>query len=124
VRREKSEARIQREILLALGAEPDFYLDTNPVGRATYMSQDGKPYTVPYGFGGVGAPDLVGFLEVPGRDCAAVVGLEVKRPGENPRPEQEQTHARWRRRKALVYVVRSVEDARAALADARKRVQG
>jgi hypothetical protein len=117
----KSEAQIQAEVMDAIGAEPDFYLLRNSVGRASYLSEDGRPYTVPYGLE-VGSPDLVGFLKVPGKPFAAVVGIELKRPGEKPTRDQVKCHARWSARGALVYVVCSVEEARAALADARKAV--
>jgi hypothetical protein len=116
----KSEAQIQREILLEIGSEPDLLLLVNSVGRAKYESSDGKPYTVPYGLG-VGSPDLVGLLA--GRDgLARWFALEVKRDGEEPRPEQVKCHEIWKRRGALVYVARSAADARAALEDARGRI--
>lgn len=116
-----SEASVQREILLEIGSEPDLLLLVNSVGRAKYDSPDGKPYTVPYGLG-VGSPDLVGLLS--GTDgIARWFAIEVKRPGEEPRPEQVKCHEVWRRRGALVYTAHSPEEARAALENARERVR-
>lgn len=115
-----SEAEIQRRIEAALGAEPDLLLLKNSVGRANYVSDAGKPYTVPYGLG-VGSPDLVGLLMTPA-GFAAWFCIEVKRPGEQPTPAQLKCHAIWRRFGARVAVCTSVEEARAALADARKVV--
>jgi hypothetical protein len=115
------EAEIQRQIEEALGAEPDLLLLRNSVGRAEYVSETGQQYTVPYGLG-VGSPDLVGMLAVPGRELAAWFCIEVKRPAEEPTPHQTKCHGIWRRFRALVYVCCSVDEARAALADARARV--
>lgn len=112
-----TEAELQRRILAALGSERDLLILTNSVGRASYLSDDGRPYTVPYGLG-EGSPDLVGMLLSPS-GLACWFCLENKLPGEKPRANQEKCHAIWRRFGALIYVAHSVEEAKAALTDAR-----
>jgi hypothetical protein len=117
-----SEAHIQREIEREIGAEPDVLLIKNSVGRARFMDEaSGKQYTVPFGLG-VGSPDLVAQLRTP-LGLAVWIGLEVKRPGEEPTTEQRKCHAQWSAFGTLVYVVRSVDDAKAAIADARLTVK-
>ena len=113
MRRTTLEVRIQREIELALGAEPDLLLMRNSVGRATFVKADASVAHVPYGLG-VGSPDLVVILD--GRWFA----LEVKAKEGELSAEQVKVHGIWRRFGALVFVVRSVADARAALEQARK----
>jgi hypothetical protein len=114
VRREKLESEIQRRIEAEIGAEPDLLLFKNSVGLARYVDGDGKEFRVPYGLG-TGSPDLVGILAPWGRWFC----LEVKVPGEEPRPEQVKSHAVWRRFGAYIRSVTSPEEARAALEDAR-----
>lgn len=114
------ESTLQRQILRAIGAEPDVYVLVNAVGQATFFTEQGRQYHVTYGLED-GSPDLVLFVQ--GRDgLARVVGLEVKRPGEHPRENQSVCHARWRARGALVYVVHSIDEAKAAVVDARRVV--
>lgn len=115
------EAEVQRRILLALGAEPDLFILVNSVGRASYVSDQGKPYTVPYGLG-EGSPDLVAMLTGPD-GLARWLAIEVKVPGEEPRANQVSAHKLWRSRGALVYVCHSADEALAALADARSIVR-
>lgn len=116
------EAEIQRQIEDALGSEPDVLLLRNSVGRAKFFSEvTGTTYTVPFGLG-VGSPDLVALLTLPGVPLACWLCIEVKRPGEHPTEEQRKCHAIWRRFGALVYVARSAEGAKRALLDARARV--
>ena len=125
-RRSKLEKVVQREIELALGAQPDLMLLRNSLGLAKYVSDDGKAFSVPYGLG-EGSPDLVGIL----RSCVQWnafrtldVGrwfcLEVKAPGEKATDEQEKCHDVWRKFGAFVAVVDSAEAARAALERARR----
>ena len=65
-------------------------------------------------FGQVGSPDLLGAVPVGGLPLA--IGVEVKRPGERPRPEQRRWHAAARRSTGLdVIVARSVDEAIAGL---------
>ncbi len=120
-RRDSLESKIQREIELALGAEPDLLLLRNSVGEAAFFNRDGKRYQVPYGLG-VGSPDLVGLL-LGGGSCAVWFCLEVKRPDEDLTKDQVKCHEVWRRFGALVFVVRSVDEACAALQTARGRAR-
>lgn len=122
MKRDKLETKIQADIEAALGAEHDLLLLRNSIGKARFFTDEGKAYTVPYGLG-VGSPDLVGILrvDVPGDVPFAVwFCLEVKAPEGTVDPEQHKCHAIWRRFGALVYVVRSVADAKEALAKARR----
>ncbi len=112
---DRLENPIQRDIELDLGALPDLLLLRNNVGRAVFVNEsDARQYSVPYGLG-TGSPDLVGILGPEGRFFC----LEVKAPGEVPRPEQEKCHRTWRNFGAFVATVDSVGSARAALERAR-----
>jgi len=112
------ETIIQRNIEAAIGAEPDFLLLRNSVGKAHYTNEKtGKTYHVPYGLG-EGSADLVGVLAPWG----TFIGMEVKDPNGVVEPHQGHNHEVWRRFGALVYVVRSVEDARQALKQARQHI--
>lgn len=115
MRRARLEKQIQSEIMAALGAEPDLLLLRNSTGLAKYTDErTGKTFHVRTGLG-VGSPDLVGILAPSGR----WVCLEVKAAEGDVQPEQRKCHAIWRGFGAFVAVVRSVEEARAALAEAR-----
>lgn len=123
--RSELEKKIQRDIEADMGAEPDLLLLKNSVGLATYFNDQGKEFKVPYGLG-VGSPDLVAMLRISVAHESIGVGaiaawlcLEVKCPGEEATDEQKKVHAIWRRFGALVFVVHSVKEARAALAIAR-----
>lgn len=117
------ERQIQNAIFAALGAEPDLLLLRNNIGVADYPDPEtGKVAKVAYGLG-VGSPDLVAFLEVPGRGIAAALAWEVKQPGEGPTPAQRKCHGIWRRFGVRVAVVHSVDEARDALAAAREAVR-
>lgn len=125
MKRDVLEKKIQRDIEAAIGSEPDFLLLRNSVGQAQYVNDDGKTFFVPYGLG-VGSPDLVGALQIPAsalarraNTVALFVALEVKAPEGVVEPEQKTCHDIWRSFGVLVYVVRSVDDARNALDDAR-----
>ncbi len=116
------EGVIQSEIEAAIGAEPDLLLLRNTVGTGKYYDDQGNVRFVTYGLG-KGSPDLVGLLR--GANGVAVwFCLEVKAAGRYVRfqPTQEPTIEQWRSFGALVYVVTSAQEARAALADARKTV--
>ncbi len=115
MKRQTLEPEIQRRIEAAIGAEPDVLVLRNSVGTARHVSRDGREYFVPYGLG-VGSPDLVCVVAPLGR----LVGLEVKCPGEEPSAEQRHCHEVWRRFGAFIAVVRSPEDARAAIEEVRR----
>lgn len=113
------ETIIQRNIQLALGAESDFLLlPKNTVGMAKMPVGDGQLAQYPVGLGD-GSPDLVGILSPWGR----WVCLEVKTPKGRAEETQKKCHAVWRRFGALIYQVRSVDDAEKALRDARERTR-
>ena len=113
------ENALQRDIQAAIGAEPDLLLMKNSVGHARFVDDEGRRYTVPFGLG-KGSPDLVGILAPHG----VWLALELKVPGEDATAEQSKVHEVWRRFGALVYVVHSVDEARAALIDARAITEG
>lgn len=118
------ETRIQREIQLALGAQPDLYLMRNSVGMAMHaqlLPGGGVVQRrVPYGLE-VGSADLVALLAVGDSDQRRALwfALEVKCPGETPTQEQIDSHARWRKFGAWVDVVTGVEEAVSSLNRAR-----
>lgn len=138
-RRTTLEKQIQRDIEADLGAERDLLLLRNSVGKATFTDEEeGEQFHVPYGLG-VGSPDLVAILRISPRGVARtttgrIVGhtaahgpvlgawfcLEVKADDEEATDEQKKVHAIWRRFGALVFVVHSVKEARAALEEARR----
>jgi hypothetical protein len=116
-RRDPREAVIQNAIEAELGAEPDALILRNNVGVARNVNDEGEERFTAFGLGR-GSPDLILILAPWGR----LVGLEVKKPGESPTPEQVRCHAVWRRFGAFVRTVRSVADARAALEEARREM--
>lgn len=119
------ESVIQRDIELALGAEPDLILLRNSVGRAMHVqARTGTACYVPYGLG-VGTPDLVGMLTIaaPSGPVATWFCLEIKAHGQHARPGQRKCIELWRQYGAFVQVVQSVIEARAALQDARAALQ-
>lgn len=68
-----------------------------------------------------GSPDLVGWKTVEisqdmvGHKVAVFCGLEIKTPGERPRPDQQQWLDRLEQAGGIAAVVHSVEEAVAAL---------
>lgn len=103
---DREETRIQNAIMDACGALPGVLLLVNKVGRIP-NPWGGDGWFV-YGLG-EGTPDIIGAVD--GRFCA----LEVKKPGEKPEPHQARLHAAWRTQRIFVAVVRSVDEARAAI---------
>jgi hypothetical protein len=115
-RRSTLEKKIQADIEAAIGSEP---------GHAKYFDpKTGHDWHVPYGLT-PGSPDLVSMLLIPELPFALSVWfcLEVKADSGELTDEQETCHAIWRRFGALISVVRSVEEARAALEIARLKVR-
>lgn len=101
------ESSVLREVLLALGNQPDLVVFRNNTG--VLRDETGRP--VRYGLM-VGSPDIVGILAPWGR----FVGFEVKRPGGKQSPDQE----RWARiaetRGAYCVLVQSAKQALDVLA--------
>jgi hypothetical protein len=117
-RRDPRETKIQSDIELAIGAEPDLLLLRNSCGLARFVNAaTGHEYHVPYGLG-AGSPDLVGILRV--KELGVWFCLEVKRPGLDAEPHQKKCHAVWRTFGAFVRVVHSVDEAKRALHEARE----
>jgi hypothetical protein len=108
------ETVVQQAIRLALGGERDLVLWRNSTGMAEHLDQHGRTYRQRYGLA-VGSADLVGILAPHGR----MVALEVKTARGRTTPEQDQWLALVRSRGGFAAVVRSVEEARAALERAR-----
>lgn len=131
------EADIQQEIRLALGLEPGLCLWRNNIGAAVHHDS-GRP--VHYGVGGKGGSDLIGLLTVevsticdepeagvPIHVClghltplARFVALEVKRPGGRVTKEQTDFLELVRSLGGFAAIVRSVDEARAAIQRARR----
>ena len=103
--------KLCNEILDACGALPGVVIGVNPCGKARHMTRDGKTFVVPYGWPMPGAPDILAVVAPLGR----LVGLEVKTGAGVASPEQRQVHDALRAVGAQVLVVRSVDEARAAL---------
>ena len=122
-RRSTLEKKTQADIEADLGSEPDLLLLRNAVGKATYVDDEAQEFHVPFGLG-VGSPDLVALLLAPGICPLAVwLCLEVKAEEGEVDAEQVKCHRIWRRFGALIFVVRSVAEARAALESARAAVR-
>ncbi len=119
--RKKLERNVKAEVEAAIGAEPDLLLLRNTVGSVKYYDGKGQERFVTYGLG-TGSPDLVGLLMTK-HGHAAWFCLELKAVGGGDvSEEQTATVVTWIKFGALVYVVRSAEEARAALAHARRTV--
>ena len=113
------EKTIQTEIMHALGKRRDCVVHRNNVGTALHTDQRGVTRRVAYGVGGTGAPDLL--VEVCADGLWLAVWLEVKAPDGQLRPEQAVWHEAARGRRRHVYVVRSVAEALAAVAEVQGR---
>ena len=121
MRRESAlEADLQRDIMIALGALDGVVVSRNNVGTALYGGA-----RVEYGVGGKGAPDLLVEVRVDlGRASFAgfvwvALWLEVKTDTGALSKDQVRWHAAARSLGRHVAVVRSVEEARRAVAHAR-----
>lgn len=93
------EARLQNQILLALGALPGVAVWRNNVGQAIERGR-----RVRYGLA-VGSADLIACVD--GRFCA----IEVKTPTGRVRPEQKRWLEAVRKIGGVAVVARSVGDA-------------
>lgn len=109
------EREIQHAIREGLGLEPDLVMWRNSAGVfESFDERTGKTAKVRTGLV-VGASDLLGILKPNGRWFA----LEVKTDRGSPRPEQVWFIDLIRKMGGFACIVRSVEEARAALARAR-----
>lgn len=121
--RRRPEARLEADILLALGQDPHVALYRNEIGQGYYgtilpqlrallkhtswmepVLEVLHRNRVTYGLG-IGSPDLVGIGK-----GGRFVGLELK-AGTQPSRGQVQWHAAALSRGARIAIVRSVEDA-------------
>lgn len=109
-----SESVIQAKIRLALGAVPDLTLWRNNVGVGTFWMPSGKTQRVQYGLC-VGSSDLIGILKPTGR----FVAFEIKTDTGRATKEQQTFLAHVRSMGGFAAVVRSPEEALAALERAR-----
>ena len=105
------ESQLQHDIRLALGREPDLVLFRNTVGSGVVAGRWQRFGLCP------GSADLVGVLAPFGRWFC----LEIKTERGKSSDGQEMWAEMMRRHGASVYTVRSVEEAREALADARMK---
>ncbi len=101
-----------RAILADLGALPGVVIGANASGRAAYVSEKtGRRFHVPYGWLAPGGPDLLAVVAPLGR----LVAFEVKTGDATATKGQRACHAALRAVGVVVAVVRSVDEARAAL---------
>lgn len=138
------EADVQQAIRLALGLEPGLVLWRNNVGAA-FHAETKRP--VQYGVGGTGGADLIGMLTIQvervcfdndavacdGSDLACAghvssiarfIALEVKKPGGRVRAEQWGFIELVRNNGGFAAIVHSVEEAKEAIARARRGERG
>lgn len=109
------ESILQARIRIALGMDPTLVLWRNTVGMSTHFDpRTNRTTSQRFGLA-VGSADLVGILAPSGR----FVALEVKTPTGRVRPEQSTWLALVRSRGGFAAVVRSVDDALAAIERAR-----
>lgn len=100
-------ARLKQRIRLALGAEPGVIIFNNPVGFDSDRS-------IRYGLG-KGSCDLIGVVD------GIFVGIEIKTGSGRPTKDQAAWIAAVRAVGAVAGVVRSVDDARELVREARER---
>lgn len=108
------ESVLQAEIRLALGRDPSLVLWRNAVGQAEHVAGNGRTFRQAFGLAR-GSADLVGILAPSGR----FVALEIKTPTGRVSPEQTTWLALVRSRGGFAAVVRSVDEAIAAIERAR-----
>lgn len=112
----RAHTALVRAILAELGALPGVVIGANASGRARYMNErTGEVAVVPYGWLSPGGPDLLAVVAPQGRLCA----IECKTGSATTTKAQRVCHEALRAVGVAVHVVRSVEEARAALEQAR-----
>lgn len=101
-----SEAQLQDDIRLALGAVDGLCLWRNNIGVATVDDKrSGRPYKIRFGVGGPGGADLIGVYR--GR----FVAVEIKTPTGRQTEEQRTFQQLVERKQGIYVILRSVEDA-------------
>ncbi len=108
------EKHVQARVLVALGAQPDFVVWRNNTGALHALGAAGRVRPMRFGLA-VGSADLVGVLRPSGR----FVAIEVKTSTGRLRPAQAQWSRLVQSMGGFYAVVRSADDAIAALARAR-----
>jgi hypothetical protein len=99
----RTETEIQRAILEFLGCVPGRFTRMN--SRVVMLPGKGGKER-PVRFGEKGMADIIGVLKPSGR----YVAIEVKRPGEQPTPEQEAFLREVADCNGIAIVARSVQD--------------
>lgn len=107
-----TESQLQDAIRLALGNDPDLALWRNNVGNVEARTG----YRIAFGVGGPGAADLIGLYR--GR----FVAIEVKTPTGRQNPDQRRFENLVHSKGGIYVVLRSVDDAKAWLAQLRTEV--
>lgn len=105
-------------ILAELGALPGVVIGANASGLARYAGADGRPFFVPYGWPTRGGPDLLAVVAPLG----VLVAMEAKTGKARPTRAQLACHAALRAVGVVVRVVRSVDEAREAIAWASRTI--
>lgn len=115
-----TETQLLAEIRLALGRDPRVVLWRNNVGTARH---DGTDRPVQYGLC-VGSSDLIGIVTMATDSMGRFFALEVKLPTGRVSREQQLFLALVNRRGGYACIVRSVDDARAAVDAAHRGDRG
>jgi len=109
-------AALVAAILAELGTLPGVVIGANASGRAKYVSERGQLHVVPYGWLAPGGPDIIAVVAPLGR----AICFEVKTGRARLTREQRAVHEALRAVGVEVHVVRSVEEARTRLDEARR----
>ena len=101
-----------RAVLAELGTVAGVVIGVNASGRAAYIDErSGRSFRVPYGWPCPGGPDVLAAVAPLGR----LVAFECKTGRARPSARQRAVHEALRAVGVVVRVVRSAEDARAAI---------
>jgi hypothetical protein len=107
--RRRAESAFEVALLREFGGAPDLLIMRNEVGL--FYTRDGRPVRI----GSPGSPDLVASVS------GVWLGLELKSETGRVSEDQARWHEAARQRGALVEVVRTVDEARTAIEQARRR---
>lgn len=116
------ESQLQKQVRLALSRAGALTFRNN-CGNAEYWNEHAADVDrVAYGVGGPGGSDLIGMVPMPD-GVGRAFAMELKAPGASTKPAraalQAQFRALWRSKGGFACVVRSVEEALAAVARCR-----